>query len=745
MALKLGEGFVYVGLRDTKFKQELGKLKKVFSGGMQQLDKVARQAKIALVALGGGMALTVRVAANFEQSMARVAALTGETGKSFDAMRAKAMQLGRTTQFSASQAADAMGFFALAGLKSSEIIAAMPHTLNLAAAGQLDMATAADITTKILKGMKVPISDLPHAVDVLAKAFTTANTDLGMLGAAMKFVGPVAQATGKSLEEVTAVIQVMSNAGIQGVMAGTSLRNILSRLSGATKETNKVFDTLGISMQTAGGKMRPIADIVDDLNRELGKLSEADRVANIMRAFGQRAGPAMAALLGQGGDAIREFQAQLEDAGGTAERIAEIQMSTFSGSVIRLKSAAEGLAIGIGSRLNPAIRDIVDRFTAWTQGLAAMSDAQFDAALKTAAMTAKLLVLLAVLPKLIAGIKMVSAMLFTGGIFSSGIALAITLLATLAISFTDTGDAAAKGFGKALRALGLLKGGIADVGKQTRQMDKEISAFHKDFPELFPAEQKRAAAGAKMTPADKGVEIEQTKTRKARQAVASTTAALKRAKENQKAYNDTLASMPTGIMELVFPESERKARIAEDKGSIALLEKKLLLEKEILTKREGNLAAAKAVQAHGPLQSLPGFMGAAFAAGAAPGPAGRIGPRLAKKPPPKQIAAFQDFFKKVGEGIGKASNLLLTGAGRETLGRKATAAGREIAAAAPKPAKARGAEFTSLTGFRDAIQQAISKPEKVTKGERLTVDELKKQTGEFIKLGKNIMEAMALG
>jgi len=123
------------------------------------------------------------------------------------------------------------------------------------------------------------------------------NTDLLMLGEAMKFVGPVGKSAGKDIEELVAAIQVMSNAGIQGAMAGTSLRNILSRLAGGTSETNKVFASLGVSMRTASGGMRPLADIIDDLNAAMSKLGEAERLGLLMQAFGQRAGPGMAAML----------------------------------------------------------------------------------------------------------------------------------------------------------------------------------------------------------------------------------------------------------------------------------------------------------------------------------------------------------------------------------------------------------------------------------------------------------------
>src|SRR5690606_12326139 len=133
--------------------------------------------------------------------------------------------------FSASQAADAMGNFAQAGFKVNEIMGAIGPTLDLAAAGQLDMATASDITAKVMRGMGIEATELTGVVDVLAKAFSTSNTDLQMLGEAMKYVGPVAKSSGKDLNEVVASLQVLSDAGLQASLAGTSLRGIISRLA----------------------------------------------------------------------------------------------------------------------------------------------------------------------------------------------------------------------------------------------------------------------------------------------------------------------------------------------------------------------------------------------------------------------------------------------------------------------------------------------------------------------------------
>lgn len=285
-----------------------------------------------LVAAGAGI---VALSGDFEKSMNRVRALSGATGQDFEKLRKQARQLGADTQFSASEAADAMSFLAMAGFETQQIYASMPDTLNLAAAAQLDMGSAADIVSNIMTGFGIQTDKLGNAVDVLSKAFISSNTDLRMLGEGMKFVGPVSSGLGVSFEETTAALGALSNAGIQGGMAGTSLRRILSTLASEA-------DKLGIATTDSAGTMRPLADIIDELNAR--GMTTTDTLA----IFGERGGPAMSALLAQGGQALRDFTTELENAGGTAEDVAKTQMEGLHGMVKELQSAGEELALSLG-------------------------------------------------------------------------------------------------------------------------------------------------------------------------------------------------------------------------------------------------------------------------------------------------------------------------------------------------------------------------------------------------------------
>lgn len=309
-------------------------------------------------ALARAVGSPVQVAADFETAMNRVTALSGATGEQFDQLRQQAMELGRTTQFTASQAGDAMGFLAMAGFKANEILGAMPGTLQLAAAAQMDLAETADVVSNILTGYNKDVSELAHVNDVLVKAFTSANTDLSQLAEAMKYAGPIASAAGVAFEETAAAISLMGNAGIQGSMAGTSVRGALTRMLSPTKQVRAAMAQAGLTFTDTKGRLLPLADIIEQLE------PHAEDAGLMMELFGQRAGPAMAALVSQGADSLRELQAELEGSAGTAERIANVQMAGFNGMMKEFWSVVEGLQIAIGNALLPVLTALGQQFIA---------------------------------------------------------------------------------------------------------------------------------------------------------------------------------------------------------------------------------------------------------------------------------------------------------------------------------------------------------------------------------------------
>lgn len=333
---------VNLGLDSAQFQQGLQNAQKSLKGVGKSMQNVGRNMSVAVTApIVGFGAMVLKAAGDFEQSMNRVKAVSGATGEELAALRNQAKELGATTQFSASEAADGMGFLAQAGFDANQIIGAMPGTLQLAAAAQMDLASAADLVSNVLSGYGKEVEELAHVNDVLVAAFTKSNTDLQQLGEAMKFAGPVASAAGVQFEEAAAAVGLMGNAGIQASMAGTSLRGAISRSLEPTGKMARAMEKAGLNFTDAAGRLLPLGDIIEQLE------PHAEDAGLFMTLFGQRAGPAMAALVSQGSDALRGLTADLENSGGTAERIANAQMEGFNGAMKELASAFEALKIAI--------------------------------------------------------------------------------------------------------------------------------------------------------------------------------------------------------------------------------------------------------------------------------------------------------------------------------------------------------------------------------------------------------------
>lgn len=345
-----------------KGMNESGKAFAAIKNDLRSVDGVlasvgarARRTGKNLRNLGAGMSLAVTApallgfksilgaAGDFEKAMNNVRAISGATGGDFQKLDQLARDLGASTKFSATQAADAMGFLAMAGFETDAILGSMPSTLQLAAAANLELADSADIVSNILTGYRKDVSELPAVTDALVTSLTSANTDLLQLGEAMVPLGPIASSAGFRFNEMTAAIGMLGNAGIQGEKAGNTLKRALANLLDPTPKITAELERLGVSVYDSGGGLRDLTSILSELQPHAGD------TAAILRIFGKVAGPGMAALLSQGSDALRTFEEQLNQSAGTAGRIATEQMKGLNGALISLNSAYEGLKIAIGA------------------------------------------------------------------------------------------------------------------------------------------------------------------------------------------------------------------------------------------------------------------------------------------------------------------------------------------------------------------------------------------------------------
>jgi TP901 family phage tail tape measure protein len=319
----------------------------------------------------------IQQAANFEQAMARVGAVTGVTGEEFDMLSAQSRQLGRDTQFTAVQSANAQEMLARAGFKTNEILGAMPGLLNMAAAEGMDLAQAADISASVLRGFGLNAeTESARVSDVLAKMSAASNTSIASLGESMKMVAPVAAGLGISLEETAAMIGVMGNAGIKGTMAGNALKEALGRLSKEPKQVAKALGELGIATRDENGKLRTMPSLMKALSAKMKGMGEADQMKKLVQIFGSQAAPAMLAIMKAAIDdeqTLKKLEEAAYSSAGAAASMAARMNATAQGAMARLISANESLMIDIGNVLLPGFTAAVEGLAMFTGGVSELT------------------------------------------------------------------------------------------------------------------------------------------------------------------------------------------------------------------------------------------------------------------------------------------------------------------------------------------------------------------------------------
>jgi TP901 family phage tail tape measure protein len=349
--------------------------------GLLDMGVSAVTATANFLELQTGMAGVLKVGMDFEHQMSRVSALTLAGGDAFASMQERARQLGRDTQFTATNAAESMSMLATAGFKPTEINTAVGDVLKLATVGQMELSESAEIAAGTLRGFNLQADQMAHVTDVLAMALTNSKTNMTELGQALKYVAPIAGIAGASLEEVTAAIMVLSDRNLTGSMAGTALRGIFMKSANRTDEAKRSMEELGMSFEdVATGKLKPVADIIDEMNSKLGKFGEAKQLEILGNIFEMRAGTGAAALLAsirQSGNALRDRQKMLENSAGSADKMVATMMDNVTGAVQITRSAFEGLQEAIFATfsvdLKAGVRLIGDVFGALRAGVGGAS------------------------------------------------------------------------------------------------------------------------------------------------------------------------------------------------------------------------------------------------------------------------------------------------------------------------------------------------------------------------------------
>ncbi len=315
------------------------------------------------MAIGAGLAKSVTVGAAFESDMAKVAAVSRASDEQLKQLTETARKLGAETQWSASEAAQGMQYLAMAGFKTNDIVETMPGMLNLASAGAIDLASASDIASNILTGFGLSAGDMNRVGDVLTNTFTQSNTTLEGLGQTMKYAAPVAKAMGVSIEEAAAMAGKLGDAGIQGEMAGTTLRSVMLRLSAPSEKGAAALEALGVSTVDASGNMKKMPVIMKELDKAMSGMSESAK-ANFTKAiFETEAMSGALVLMEQAGSgALDNFVGSVKEV-GSAEKVAGKQIDNLKGDVTILSSALQEMALKIYDSVAPALRSFAQKAT----------------------------------------------------------------------------------------------------------------------------------------------------------------------------------------------------------------------------------------------------------------------------------------------------------------------------------------------------------------------------------------------
>ena len=336
-----------------------------FKGGIDKIKSIAQAGVSAVTTtlagitavLGAGATAAATVGSSFEAAMSKVSAISGATGDSLQSLTDKAKEMGAKTKFSASESASALQYMAMAGWDTESMLNGIDGIMNLAAADGLDLATTSDIVTDALTAFNLKASDSTHFADVLAKASSSANTNVSMLGESFKYVAPLAGTMGYSVEDVSLALGLMANASVKGSMAGTSLKTALSNLASPTEDMANVMTQYGISISDTERNALPLIDVLKTLREKFGGLSETEQTAAASTLFGKEAMSGMLAIINASDSDFDNLTKNINNADGAAQAMADTMQDNLQGQITILKSALEGLGIEIYEGMSAPLQE----------------------------------------------------------------------------------------------------------------------------------------------------------------------------------------------------------------------------------------------------------------------------------------------------------------------------------------------------------------------------------------------------
>ncbi len=358
-------------LDSSKAQSAMKKFSGTAKSALKGITIAAGAASTAITAMAG---YAVKVGADFEAGMSKVSAISGATGSDLDRLTEKAKEMGSKTKFSATEAASAFEYMAMAGWKTEDMLDGIEGVMNLAAASGENLATTSDIVTDAITAFGLTAKDSGHFVDVLAKASSNSNTDVGMMGETFKYVAPVAGALGFSVDDCAVAIGLMANSGIKASQAGTTLRQIFTNLVKPTDAMQGAMDKLGISLTDSEGKTKSLDTLMGELRNSFSGLTEAEKANYAATLAGQEGMSGFLAIVNASDADFEALKSSIANADGAAEDMAETMQDNLKGSLTILGSAMEGFGIKVYDRVKGPLKEAADAGTECVNRLSSAFD-----------------------------------------------------------------------------------------------------------------------------------------------------------------------------------------------------------------------------------------------------------------------------------------------------------------------------------------------------------------------------------
>lgn len=378
-------------MADGKIVIETGLDTKGIETGLKKVSSIAKTGIATAVtaisgmstALAGVAGYSIKVGSSFEASMSKVQAVSGASNEQLQRLSDKAKEMGATTKFSATEAADAMNYMAMAGWKTEDMLNGIDGIMNLAAASGGDLATTSDIVTDALTAFGLTAQDSTHFADVLAAASSNANTNVSMMGETFKYVAPVAGSLGYSAEDCAVAIGLMANSGIKASQSGTALRSMFSRLAKPSKEVKEAMEKLNISLTDSHGNMKSLDTLMGDLRNSFSGLSESEKAEMASSLAGQEAMSGLLAIVNASDADFNKLKDAIYGADGASAKMAETMQDNLQGKITITKSTIEGLGIKIYEEIEDPMKEAAEGTTDSVEQISsALENGGIDAAVE---------------------------------------------------------------------------------------------------------------------------------------------------------------------------------------------------------------------------------------------------------------------------------------------------------------------------------------------------------------------------